>query len=95
MICGGFGQAREVDDNIRSHLNTLKEKIEEHLNATFSVFEPLKYTSQVVAGSNYLVKIKVDGEKYIHVKYHKPLPCNGTELVLMQATQGHTLDSNL
>ena len=36
--------------------------------------------TQVVAGTNYMVIIKVDGDKQIEAKIFKPLPCNGTEL---------------
>ena len=93
MMCGGFGQVREVNDDIRSELQSLKQSIEQKLNYQFTVFEPLHYKSQVVAGSNFMVKIKVDGEKFIHVKYHRPLPCNGNQLVLMDASAGHTLES--
>jgi cystatin-A/B len=95
MMCGGFGGVKQPDENILAELSQIKGTIETKLNSSFTVFEPVHYKSQVVAGTNLMVKIKVDGEKYIHVKYHRPLPCNGTELVLMDASAGHSVTSDL
>jgi cystatin-A/B len=94
-MCGGFGGVKQVDDKIIEELGKVKSSIEAKLNSTFNVFEPVHYKSQVVAGTNFLVKIKVDNEKHIHVKYHRPLPCNGTELILLEATSGHSETDNL
>ena len=52
-MCGGFGQARPVDDNVKSYALEVKAKVEEKLNTTFNVYEPISYTSQVVAGANF------------------------------------------
>ena len=52
----------------------LKSDVEAKLGASYTVFEPKTFTAQVVAGINYKVKIKVDGESYVHVKIYKPLP---------------------
>jgi len=40
----------------------------------FTEFNPVGIKSQVVAGTNYSVKIQVDGDDYVHVKVFKPLP---------------------
>ena len=36
-MCGGFGQARPVDDNVKSYALEVKAKVEEKLNTTFNV----------------------------------------------------------
>ncbi len=94
-MCGGFGQAKPADDDVRQHLEEVKPLVEAETNASYTVFEPVSYKTQVVAGLNYIVKVKVDGEEYIHVKIHKPLPCNGTELSLMTVESGKTLECAL
>ena len=43
MICGGFGDARPVDDNVKSYANEVKGKVEEKLNTKFTVYEPINY----------------------------------------------------
>ena len=94
-MCGGFGNVREADDEIRSHLNEIKQSIETELKSTFETLEPIHYTTQVVAGTNFKVKVNVGDGNYIHVKYHRPLPCNGGALSLMSATSGHSLEDQL
>jgi hypothetical protein len=32
-----------------------------------------------------LIKVKVGEDEHISIKVHRPLPCNGTELKLMEA----------
>ena len=95
MMCGGFGQVNNADESTVAMCNEIKPKIEAHLNAKYDTFEPVSYTTQVVAGTNYKIKVKVGDSDYIHIKIHKPLPCNGTELVVMDASSGHSLDSAL
>ena len=95
MMCGGFGQARPVDDNVKSYALEVKAKVEEKLNTKFNVYEPINYTSQVVAGANFKIKVKVDGDKYIHIKVFKPLPQNGTEKQLLDVQTDKTLNDPL
>ena len=40
----------------------------------YSEFEAVKFTSQVVAGTNYVVKYKVGADQYIHAMIFEPLP---------------------
>ena len=94
-MCGGFGQAKAADESIVAICNDIKGQTESHLNATYNTFEPINYTSQVVAGTNFMIKVKVGDADYIHIKVHRPLPCNGTELKLMDATSGHSLETAL
>eukprot|EP00345_Euplotes_harpa_P018704 CAMPEP_0168341416 /NCGR_PEP_ID=MMETSP0213-20121227/14674_1 /TAXON_ID=151035 /ORGANISM="Euplotes harpa, Strain FSP1.4" /LENGTH=68 /DNA_ID=CAMNT_0008347895 /DNA_START=8 /DNA_END=211 /DNA_ORIENTATION=- len=42
--------------------------IEAHLGTTFTTFEPVHYTTQVVAGTNIQAKIRVDGDDHVHAK---------------------------
>ena len=95
MMCGGFTEARPVDDNVKACANEVKAKVEEKLNTKFTVYEPIKFKSQVVACANYMIKVKVDGDKYIHIKVFKPLPVNGTEKKLLDVQADKTLNDPL
>eukprot|EP00913_Durusdinium_trenchii_P020505 g19263.t1 len=46
-------------------------------NGLFSEFTAISYTSQVVAGTNYFVKVKVGDGKFCHLRVHQPLPHTG------------------
>ena len=67
MSCGGVGNESPVDDNVRDLVVNLKSDIEEKAGAHFSTFEPVSFATQVVAGTNYFVKINV-GDSHIHVR---------------------------
>ena len=95
MMCGGFGGARPADDEVKELVKSVKPKVEAKANNTYNVFEAVNFTTQVVAGTNFLVKVKVDNDKYLHVKVFRPLPCNGTELEVLDVQTGKTLNDPL
>ena len=90
-LCGGFGGARPVDDNIKAKVAQVKAAAEGKLGKTYATFEPVSYTSQVVNGTNYKVKVNVGENEYVHVKIYEKLPCYGGTLELTEAEGGKTL----
>jgi cystatin-A/B len=73
----------------------LKGAIEAELGQEFQNFELVNYSTQVVAGTIYLMRVKVDGEEYLHVKIIKPLPHTNQPPAVMSVERGMTLDSPL
>ena len=94
-MCGGFGNARPADDKVKALALEMKPKVEQALGATYTEFEAVQYTTQVVAGTNYKIKVNVGDGKYVHIKVFVPLPCNGTEKKLMSQEAGKTLADKL
>ncbi len=95
MMCGGFGWPRPADDEVKELVKSVKSKVEEKANAQYAEFEAVSFTTQVVAGTNFIVKVKVGSDQYIHVKIFRPLPCNGTELEVSDVQTGKTLNDQL
>jgi len=93
MKCGGLGDTRDVTDDIKAYCVEVKNELEEKVGRKFEMYEPVKYTSQVVAGTNYFVKIQVsnDGD-CVHVRLFQPLPCNPLEGNRNVLFHGHQLD---
>jgi hypothetical protein len=91
--CGGFGNARDATGDEQAILDHVKGEVEEKLQTKLSTFKALKYTTQVVAGTNYIIKAKCD-DQIAHVKIGKPLPHTNQPPFLMNVdTNGHTEDS--
>lgn len=67
MICGGFSDEKKVDDECRMVVETVKNEL------IYEVNEIISYKTQVVNGTNYLIKIKVDKPQFYFVKIHKSL----------------------
>lgn len=55
----------------------IKSDVESRTGASYSKFNPTLVKSQVVAGTNYKVKVEVDDGNYIHVTFFQPLPHTG------------------
>ena len=95
MMCGGFTNSRPADDKVKAIALEMKPKVEEALGTTYTQFEAVSFTTQVVAGTNYKIKVKVGDENYVHIKVFVPLPCNSTEKKLMSQEAGKTLNDAL
>ena len=95
MMCGGFGNSRPADDKVKAIALEMKPKVEQALGETYSEFEAVSFMTQVVAGTNYTIKVKVGNGKYVHIKVFVPLPCNGTEKELMSQEANKTLNDQL
>ena len=77
MLCGGYKPWKEIEsDTEEAHKVAIafKEEIQTKFNANFSDFKPHSYQTQVVAGTNYKVKILVDGGEVIQLKVYRALP---------------------
>ena len=90
-LCGGFGNVQQANDDIRSLTIQVKPEVESKLGKTYNSFESVSFTSQIVAGTCYKVKVKVGDNEYIHVKFAKTLPCYGGQIKFIEAQDGKTL----
>ena len=76
-MVGGFGEEREMIEEVALMVAALKEDIEVQAGETFETFDPISYKSQVVAGINYDVTVRTGDEKSVVVRIFKPLPHTG------------------
>ncbi|XP_039517548.1 cystatin-B-like [Pimephales promelas] len=77
--CGGWSKVEPVTDEVENICIEAGKQAGVH----FDVFIPKIYQYQIVAGKNYLVKVKVsEDNKYLHVKIFQDLPCNGGKLTV-------------
>lgn len=83
-LVGGVGDEKEVDDDVKGVVASLSDSIKtaaftsltqsgENADATKfknSSIDVLSYKTQVVAGLNYFVKVRIDG-KIFHLRIYK------------------------
>jgi cystatin-A/B len=76
-LVGGPGGLKEPDDSLHGVLakieEEIKQKIGEKLGAPPGSIKPLGYKTQVVAGTNYFIKLLVDEAKVIHARVFRNL----------------------
>ncbi|XP_004467229.1 cystatin-A [Dasypus novemcinctus] len=95
MIPGGFTEPQPATPEIQEIANTIKPQLEARTNEKYGEFKAEEYKSQVVAGTNYLIKIRVSGNRYIHVKVFRSLPGQGSSLSLVAYQTGKSRSDEL
>ncbi|XP_069491913.1 cystatin-B-like [Ambystoma mexicanum] len=74
MLCGGTGPSQAATPEVQEMCNQLKADMEKSCGKSFTVFEVIEVRSQVVAGTNYFIKIRCGDEEFVHARVFKPLP---------------------
>ena len=87
-MVGGPSEERDANDEVKKLVNDLKAKVEEKRNEKFTTFEAAKFTTQVVAGVMYKIKVKVGDDKYLHLRVLKNLPHKGGNVELRTIEEG-------
>ena len=84
VIPGGLSDTKNKDDTIQNIVNNFRNEIQKKVKKEFNKFEAHSYKTQVVAGTNYFVKVNTDDE-YIHIRIFKSLPPeNNFKLVALE-----------
>lgn len=84
-MAGGMSEQKQPTEQIMQLASKHRSEAEQKLNTTFTSFEVISYASQVVAGFNYLIRVKI-GDKIIVMKIYEPLPGQG-ETQLIEASE--------
>ena len=87
VMVGAPTEMKDATDEIKQMVLDLKKNVEEKANKTFSTFEAVKYTTQVVAGVMYQIKVKVNDNEYIHIRVLKNLSSNGGKFELKKVDE--------
>ncbi|ESO84124.1 hypothetical protein LOTGIDRAFT_229619 [Lottia gigantea] len=95
MSCGGASEVKTADDEIQKICNDIRKELEKKANTTFEEFTAKQYKSQVVAGTNYFVKIHIGNEKYVHVRIFKPLPHVSQDVELSNHQLGKSAEEEI
>ncbi len=73
MTGGHHSDFIPIDEEVLAMVNSLRSSIEAYTGHPYSSFKPISYTRQIVAGTNYRVKVEVDAT-CILVHIFLPLP---------------------
>nr|XP_039253059.1 cystatin-A1-like [Styela clava] len=79
MMVGGFTEAKDPTDDVVELAKLMRPSVEKTLCVkkefcAFDHYHVLSYMSQVVAGTNYIIKIDIGQKEPIAIKVFVPLP---------------------
>ncbi|CAG7731786.1 unnamed protein product [Allacma fusca] len=93
---GGFGVEKEADDKVREVVGKveveIRSKLVEQIGAVSQSIEPLAYRTQIVAGTNYFVKLLIDQFEIFHARLYRNLQ---GDVTLLSVTERKTRDEEI
>lgn len=92
VLVGGTSDVKIPDENVNQICQKMKSKVEEDVKETFDEFTPVHYKTQVVAGTNYFIKVRVNVDKHLHIRVHRSLQ---GEFTLAAVQQEKSLEDEL
>lgn len=92
MLAGGKTPESDANDEVQAVLEGVKDDLKQKLGHDLPELKAVKYSTQLVRGTNYFIKAHVGNGKYAHVRVHKDLPVHESKLTLhsVQADKSHT-----
>ena len=94
MMVGGHSEPKEATDVIKDIATSLKAAVEGKLEKSFSKFDAIHYTEQVVSGMVFHIAVETGDGEAVHLRCYQPLPHTGDPVTLQAcklATVGETL----
>ncbi|XP_046854795.1 cystatin-B-like [Xenia sp. Carnegie-2017] len=74
MVGGISSDLHPADAFIQELIEKVRSAAENKAGVKFDKYEAVSYKTQLVAGTNYFVKVDVGDGKYVHLRVFQPLP---------------------
>ncbi|XP_027129773.1 stefin-C isoform X1 [Larimichthys crocea] len=87
--CGGWSETKDATKEIQSICDEVKCQVKEKTNKKYGIYKAVKYRSQLVAGMNYLIKVHVGCDDYLHIRVLEGFRCDGIDYVLTCVEECH------
>ncbi|XP_039663556.1 cystatin-B-like isoform X2 [Perca fluviatilis] len=91
-IVGAYGAITDATKETQDLCHQVKTDVEEETGKKYVEFKAVKYRSQPVSGTNFLIKVHVGEENYIHLIIYRDL---GGNVSLTNVQSHQTKDSPL
>ncbi|KAJ8333283.1 hypothetical protein SKAU_G00421790 [Synaphobranchus kaupii] len=82
LLCGGAGPPQDATPEVQDICDEMKPQAEDKAGKKFDDFNAKSFTSQVVQGTNFFIKVHVGGDDYVHLRVYRPLPFENKPLEL-------------
>ncbi|CAD7693708.1 cystatin-B [Vulpes vulpes] len=82
MMCGAPSASQPATADTQAIADQVKAQLEERENKKYTTFKAVTFRSQVVAGTNYFIKVQVDDDEFVHLRVFQSLPHENKPLAL-------------
>ncbi|XP_061485654.1 cystatin-A-like isoform X2 [Rhineura floridana] len=90
MSLGGLSPTKPATPEVQAISSQVKQQLEDRVGEIYTIFWAIAYRSQVVAGTNYFIKIQIGPDRYAHLRVFLRLPAEGGQAELTSYQLGHT-----
>jgi cystatin-A/B len=73
LAVGGTGSVRDATPDVQEICNGIRAEVEQKIGHPFEEFRAEQFRTQLVAGMNYFVKVRVDTNDYVHIRLYSDL----------------------
>ncbi|XP_053513797.1 cystatin-B-like [Artibeus jamaicensis] len=94
-VLGGCSETEPATAEIQAIADQVKSQLEEKENKKYTMFKAVEYQSQVVAGTNYFIKVQVGNNDFVHLRVYESLPHANKPLALHDYQTNKTRDDKL
>ncbi|KAM8820599.1 cystatin-B-like [Eudromia elegans] len=95
MMPGGLSDTTPATPEVQHIADQVKPQLEEKEGKTFDVFTAVEYKSQVVAGTNFFIKVHVGNDEFVHLRVFRSLPHENRPLSLHSYQKSKTKHDEL
>jgi len=72
--CGGLSEAEGADQETHDICDSVRGELEGRVGKPFQEYTAILVSKQLVAGTNFFVKIHIGGGDHVHARIFRPLP---------------------
>lgn len=72
-VPGGTGKVQEVTAEVTELAQMVQAEVKQKSGRQFSEYTPTEFRSQLVAGVNYFIKVKVSDDECVHLRVYRDL----------------------
>ncbi|XP_018529354.1 cystatin-A [Lates calcarifer] len=70
---GGFSEEKAANAETQTICDQVKDEVKKTTSKSYEDFTAVKYRYQIVAGTNFIIKVHVGGDNYIHLSVFRSL----------------------
>lgn len=71
VLCGGTGDVQEATPEVQALVDQVKDDLVASLGQAPATMHATHFKTQVVAGTNYFVRVHIGDDKHVHVRIYK------------------------